>query len=249
MELTFTPANVSWSRPKNKYKKMVHEFLEYVKNPNYTVEESTLTLQNKIASIKQLLKFKLSILPILLIVIFITKKLTGAESVAWDKNWMNYLMIVAFAPIFEELTFRYALRFSKTAIAIMLVMVVWLIARFTVKSNQDIALIVGIAFTLIPVIRLAIKPFDNQLEKQWIRFFPFIFHLSAIIFGLMHLTNFEHINNYFLAIPLVSSQFVSGYVLGFIRMKFGLIYSMGLHAVWNFITSFPILIMLIAKLF
>ena len=249
MELTFTPANVSWKRPKSEYKKMVHEFLNYVKNPTYTVEESTMPNQLKIASIKQLLKFKLSLLPVILLIIFFAKKLTGAESVAWDKNWTNYLMIVAFAPIFEELTFRYALKYSKTAISIMLVMVVWLIARFTVKSNQDIALIVGIAFTLIPVIRLAIKPFDNQLEKQWIRFFPFIFHISAIIFGLMHLTNFEHINNYFLAIPLVSSQFVSGYVLGFIRMKFGLIYSMGLHSVWNFIASFPILIMLIAKLF
>ena len=249
MELTFTPANVSWNRPKSQYKQMVHEFLNYVKNPNYNVEESTLTLQNKIASIKQLLKFKLSILPIILLLILITKKLTGAESVEWDKNWTNYLMIVAFAPIFEELTFRYALRYSKTAIAIMLVMVVWLIARFTVKSNQDIALIVGIAFALIPAIRIAIKPFGNQLEKQWIRCFPFIFHFAAITFGLMHLTNFEHINNYFLAIPLVSSQLVSGYVLGFTRMKFGLIYSMGLHAVWNFITSLPILIMLISKLF
>ena len=249
MELTFTPANVSWKRPKSEYKKMVHEFLNYVKNPNCTVEESTLTLQNKIASIKQLLKFKLSILPILLLLIVIAKRLTGAESVEWDKNWTNYFIIVAFAPIFEELTFRYALRFSKTAIAIMLVMVVWLIARFTVKSNQDIALIVGIAFALIPAIRIAIKPFGNQLEKQWIRFFPFIFHFSAITFGLMHLTNFEHINNYFLAIPLVSSQLVSGYVLGFVRMKFGLIYSMGLHAVWNFIVGLPILIMMISKLF
>lgn len=244
MELTFTPANVSWKRPKSEYKKMVHEFLNYVKNPTYTVEESTMPNQLKIASIKQLLKFKLSLLPVILLIIFFAKKLTGAESVAWDKNWTNYLIIVAFAPIF-----RYALKYSKTAISIMLVMVVWLIARFTVKSNQDIALIDGIAFTLIPVIRLAIKPFDNQLEKQWIHFFPFIFHLSAIIFGLMHLSNFEHVNNYFLAIPLVSSQLVSGYVLGFTRMKFGLIYSMGLHAVWNFIVSLPILIMIISKLF
>ncbi|PWK28572.1 CAAX prenyl protease-like protein [Arcicella aurantiaca] len=249
MELTFTPANVSWNRPKSEYKKMAQEFLNYIKNPSYVFEESTMPLQLKIASIKQLLKFKLSLLPIIFLVIFITKKLTGAESVAWDKNWTNYLMIVAFAPIFEELTFRYALRCSKTAIAVMILMVVWLIVKFTVKSNQDIAFIVGITFSLIPVIRLAIKPFDNQLEKQWIRFFPFIFHFSAIIFGLMHLTNFEHINNYFLAIPLVCSQFVSGYVLGFVRMKFGLFYSMGLHAVWNFIASFPILIMLIAKLF
>jgi membrane protease YdiL (CAAX protease family) len=87
------------------------------------------------------------------------------------------------------------------------------------------------------------------MKKLWIRSFPFLFHVFAITFGLVHLSNYSHISNYFLAIPLVSSQFVSGYVLGFVRMKFGLIYSMGLHSVWNFFAFIALFVKLIAEFF
>lgn len=72
---------------------------------------------------------------------------------------------------------------------------------------------------------------------------------KAVGFGLMHLTNYTGISNYLFAVPLVSSQIVSGYVLGFVRMKFGFGYSVALHAAWNFVAGFGLLMGLVAKFF
>jgi membrane protease YdiL (CAAX protease family) len=248
MELTFTSEKLSWIKPKTNFKTCVKEFLDFVKNPSSIAENTTITLIEKVSFIKQLLKFKVLLLIVILPLLIYTKRLTGATRDDFDATWTTYLSIVIIAPILEEIIFRYGLRYSKTIITCLTwIPLYWLIKYTVSESNFTMAIV----FSLlpIPIIRFALKPFDIQLEKLWKRYFPFIFHVFAITFGLVHLSNYSHINNYFLAIPLVSSQTVSGYVLGFIRMKFGLIYSMGIHSAWNFFVTITFLVELIAKFF
>lgn len=248
MELIFTSEKNAWITPKNGFKICVKEFLEFVKNPSYIIENTTMALNEKVSFITKLLKFKVLLLIVIIPLFVYAKRMTGAKEDDWKDTWTMYLSIVIFAPIIEEIIFRYGLRYSKTIIACLAWLPIYWIIKYTV-SESNLTMAIGFSFFSIPIIRFALKPFDEQLENLWKRSFPFIFHVFAITFGLVHLSNYSHISNYFLAIPLVSSQIVSGYVLGFIRMKFGLIYSMGLHSVWNFFATITFLFELIAKFF
>ena len=248
MELILTPEKTYWFTPTTYFKTCVKEFLDFVKNPSYINQDTMMMFNKKVSFIKQLLKFKALLLIIIVPVLIYTKRLTGASSIELPDTWGTYLAIVIIAPILEELIFRYGLRYSKTIIACLTWFPIYWIIKHTVPQS-NLPLSIGLSLLSIPIIRFALIPFDVQLEKLWIRSFPFLFHVFAITFGLIHLSNYSHISNYFLAIPLVSSQIVSGYVLGFIRMKFGLTYSMGLHAVWNFFASITLFVELIAKFF
>ncbi len=64
--------------------------------------------------------------------------------------------------------------------------------------------------------------------------FRIAFYIFAIVFGLVHLTNFKITPNILLLAPvLVAPQIILGSYLGFIRIKFGLIWSILLHATYN----------------
>lgn len=64
--------------------------------------------------------------------------------------------------------------------------------------------------------------------------FKIAFYTLTIIFGLIHLTNFKTTTNVLLLAPiLVAPQTILGGYLGFIRVRFGLGWSMLLHAGYN----------------
>lgn len=66
------------------------------------------------------------------------------------------------------------------------------------------------------------------------KYFKVAFYFFAVIFGLVHITNFTMTTNVLLLAPiLVLPQIVLGCYLGFIRVKFGLGWSMLLHACYN----------------
>lgn len=66
------------------------------------------------------------------------------------------------------------------------------------------------------------------------KYFKAAFYFFAVIFGLVHITNFTMTTNVLLLAPiLVLPQIVLGCYLGFIRVKFGLGWGMLLHACYN----------------
>ncbi|OSY88399.1 CAAX protease [Tenacibaculum holothuriorum] len=78
------------------------------------------------------------------------------------------------------------------------------------------------------IFRAPITLFDDK------KTFKISFYVFAIIFGLVHLTNFKITTNVLLLAPiLVAPQIILGGYLGFIRVKFGLVWSILLHACYN----------------
>jgi hypothetical protein len=64
--------------------------------------------------------------------------------------------------------------------------------------------------------------------------FKIAFYTFAIIFGLIHISNFGMTLNVILLAPiLVAPQIILGGYLGFIRVRFGLVWSIALHACYN----------------
>ena len=76
--------------------------------------------------------------------------------------------------------------------------------------------------------RAPLPLFKNQKS------FKIAFYIFAVLFGLIHITNFNITTNVLLLTPiLVAPQTILGGILGFIRVKFGLIWSMALHGCYN----------------
>ncbi len=64
--------------------------------------------------------------------------------------------------------------------------------------------------------------------------FKIAFYVFAVLFGLVHITNFKITTNVLLLTPiLVAPQTILGGFFGFIRVRFGLGWSMALHACYN----------------
>ena len=72
MELTFTSENATWANPKINFKTCVKEFLDFIENPNYVNLNSTMMLHEKVSYIKQLLKFKVLLLIVIVPILIYT---------------------------------------------------------------------------------------------------------------------------------------------------------------------------------
>lgn len=70
----------------------------------------------------------------------------------------------------------------------------------------------------------------------WQKYFRFIFYLSAISFALVHLSNFNEMPSHTLFLPLiVLPQFITGLLIGYIRVRYNFILGLFMHAVFNVI--------------
>ncbi|NER11186.1 hypothetical protein SAMN06265375_104176 [Muriicola jejuensis] len=65
-------------------------------------------------------------------------------------------------------------------------------------------------------------------------YFPFAFYMSCILFGLVHLGNFENSDHLLPWTPLlVAPQTLMGFFLGFLRVRLGLEYAILMHMAHN----------------
>ena len=93
---------------------------------------------------------------------------------------------------------------------------------------------------LWPLQLLILLQVDNKINllktirNFWNKFYGWIFYLVSIAFGLIHILNFEpSLNIYLLAPVLVAPQILIGINLGYLRIRFGLIWSILFHAFYN----------------
>ena len=70
--------------------------------------------------------------------------------------------------------------------------------------------------------------------------FKIAFYILAVLFGYMHIFNFEITTKVLLFSPiLVLPQMALGLIFGYIRVRFGLLYSMLLHMCYNGVIIIP----------
>jgi membrane protease YdiL (CAAX protease family) len=120
------------------------------------------------------------------------------------------LLAIFIIPFFEELIFRYYLRFNPN---ILIRFVVWL-SSLTGKGNG--------------------KKVKDKLNKFWIKGYFFIFYFSALIFSLAHVTNYDSSAAAFYLFPiLVLPQFFTGIFIGYLRVRYNLLLGYCMHALHN----------------
>jgi len=146
-----------------------------------------------------------------------------------------WLQALLWAPIVEELVFRHGLR--------RLTQAWWLIpasvaVMFTGPQWAGILMLTGVLVLcwLPGVVSSGIgrRPLPWKARLAYRKSFPWVFHASAILFAAVHLYNFNlHQTPYWLLPLLVLPQWLTGLVLGWLRMKRGIGASMLLHALFN----------------
>lgn len=125
--------------------------------------------------------------------------------------WQLLLLVVLLVPFLEELIFRAYLRFDRNLLFILILGVI----GFTGKENRARA--------------------ETAIRRRWDAYYPTIFYLAAVIFGLVHISNYEMTSEVLWVAPiLVLPQIVVGLLLGFLRVRYGLIWGFFLHALHNF---------------
>lgn len=105
------------------------------------------------------------------------------------------------------------------------------------EEEETYSIILG-AVVIAPIAEELI--FRGPLTLFSKKYFRIAFYSFAIIFGYVHLLNFEITTKILIFSPLlVLPQIVLGLVFGYIRVRFGLLYSMLLHGCYNGVLIIP----------
>jgi membrane protease YdiL (CAAX protease family) len=193
------------------------DFLDFLKRPTEAADCEQ-TVERKAKRLFAILAIHF---PIMGICLAINSCITSLVSINFENHrltailqqypiWKVVCLVVVVAPFVEELVFRSYLRFKNNNLA----QVISLIASLTGKNNK--------ARTEI------------ALSNFWLNHFSGIFYFSAVLFGFIHLTNYEFNFTILLLSPmLILPQFIAGLFLGYLRIKYDLILAYIMHAIHN----------------
>ncbi|NYT65491.1 CPBP family intramembrane metalloprotease [Alcaligenaceae bacterium] len=146
-----------------------------------------------------------------------------------------WMMALLWAPLVEELVFRYSLR--------RLAHVLWLLPAGIVVMLNGPGWSTGLL--LLAVLLMcwrpkASRPLVQRQGKTWRmllnyrRLFPWVFHGASLAFAGVHLVNFNlHQMAWWLMPLLVLPQWLTGLVLGWLRVRRGIGAAVLLHAIFN----------------
>ena len=151
--------------------------------------------------------------------------------------------VLVLAPVFEELLFRWPMRYSLSATIILSIVlflaivsgVQWLMESGDGSNDNMYYGVVGVVFVLFTLFWILLRSKSDRMKKAWEHRFPFVFYSFSVIFALIHVFNYEEGFSaiWFLTPLLVFPQFILGLVSGYSRMRFGLPYAMFVHFIHN----------------
>lgn len=218
----------------------MEKLFTYLKNPVYC--------QNEKPKISDLLKLYLIYfvfaIPIGIAIFLVTKgfHLTNVLNKI-PKTPKNILMVVLVGPIIEETLFRSWLKFKKRNVILFLVVLLVISALLfyhtLLPKGRAFDNIMAVTHLTIFLGLIVLLKFigRRRIETFIISKFKYFFYGTTILFGLLHATNYVGNPWIILAFaPILGApQLFVGSMLGYIRMKHGLVYSMLFHIFFNLI--------------
>lgn len=213
------------------------DFFKYIKNPIPLEknERFTLNIYLKTMGLCLVLSYSASVFKVLLNIYDLLPEYRNPEV----NSVILFFAVVAFLPLIEEILLRLNLKISKLNIAAFLSVLIILTVKLIFLRGMQIYIYFG-AIPIFGLIYYIINRSDlpvKEIETFWKSNFKYVFHFSAIAFGMIHLFNFETIKWWMIAISplLVAPQIIAGYILGYIRMRYGFTYGWLIHSTINFI--------------
>ena len=153
-----------------------------------------------------------------------------------------FLIIVIIGPLIEEILFRLNLVVTKINCALFAAVLITILMKiFFFQRGQYYVFLAVIP--LFPLIFYSLRkveyPFDF-IEGFVKSNFKYVFHMLAITFGMFHLFNYEAVYWWMILLfPIITGPYiVTGYVLGYTRMRYGFSNGWLIHSSINFIYAF-----------
>ena len=158
-----------------------------------------------------------------------------------DLSNIPWKQAILWAPLIEEMVFRYLLRVTlwclfngpqALTIGLVLAVVVLLYVRPVYGAGRP---------SVFAAIGLG-KAWPRRWYVFYARHFGWVFYTATLLFAALHLYNFKFDQIDFWMLPmLILPQFMTGLVLGWLRVRRGIGASIILHAVFN---AGPILVIM-----
>jgi hypothetical protein len=160
-------------------------------------------------------------------------------------------LAVIWAPIVEEILFRFNIRRPLLALWMMPVMIFVLLNQGTVIGVVCLIAVLAIVMLLYP--RLGLDGSNSKYRRLpfWFlrlyrQYFVIIMHILVFGFAYMHIFNYEIGNASLLTtFVMVMPQWFSGLVLMWMRVRYGIANAIYLHAIFN---GGPVFLIVILKL-
>ena len=204
------------------------DFLAFLKNP---IEQPD-AVQTRSEKAKKLFTLLMIDIPVMGVLIGILSGIEALGLFDLEANKFNLLfltipvwplifILVILIPFFEELIFRLYLRY---------------------KYNYLLRFLV---FTTSIGGKVNHEKVENWVNRVWARRYKIVYYFSAILFGFVHIANYDATSMILIFSPIiVAPQFFAGLLLGYIRIRHGLISGFLLHAMHNAIfICIPLLFM------
>ena len=220
---------------------LAKDFLGYISKPYFYRSEEKLSLKTLPRLGALLLAKFIIIVAVYFAIIYLFGSLDSQSPDRAGPSLRDYgpgraFKLIIILPFLEELFFRAWLR-RRGSIKIMFPVVtclsVWFLARFFGLAPSPLMLgCVAVSFLLYFI--WIYRSWATDMSDRFIdRIFPFVFWISALIFALMHLTNYKVENIGPLDVLIVTPQFIAGIFYGYIVKRYGFWAAFGCHAVWN----------------
>ena len=151
-----------------------------------------------------------------------------------DLSNIPWKQAVLWAPLVEEMVFRYVLRRPSQFLWVLPVTIWALFAGPQTLTVVALGVVVLLLFVRPNIRDLQSAVWPRRWNVFYVRHFGWVFYGSTVLFAVVHLYNFKFNQISLIVLPLlILPQFVTGLVLAWLRVRRGIGASVILHAVFN----------------
>ncbi len=154
--------------------------------------------------------------------------------------WWLFALTVVILPTVEEIIFRLPLRPTAVNLALPASIIFCLMAIAAQVTGTTLGLTIA-ALTALNVYLWRSPPKVKKLENFYRRYPRVIFYLSTVLFGAIHITNYEQEVWQLLPI-LVLPQTILALWMGFLRLRYGFLWAVLGHGLHNGFVLTPLLL-------
>lgn len=164
-------------------------------------------------------------------------------------SWKLALMAIVAAPVIEELIFRFPIKYP-FVMEILVIFFLGMVTQLVLGSINSTLSLVGVSVVVLYRLSILFGSLTNEnqslkYKENYHKHFPIYFYGVAGFFAYVHVFNFSLGGDQWWMTPiLVLPQLVLALLLGFVRMKYGFVYAILVHAMNN---SIPIGALILAQ--
>lgn len=147
------------------------------------------------------------------------------------------LALAVVGPAVEEYFFRTPLRYSRMRLFIAFLALVFFVLPTLLELLHISTLLSALVWMVSLMLALWVVLSDRKawhMRRLWKKHFGSVFYVSAALFALVHLTNYENLRLPVALIPLlVVPQFIGALFWGYTRLRFNLTWAIVAHGMFN----------------